>query len=204
MIVIVGGHSRKIGKTSVVTGLISALAGPEWTAVKISANRNGSGSNGSFLLTEEERPGRECDSGRFLAAGAARSYLLRASDVQLPSAVPLIRKIAAESKNLIVESNRLLEYVSPDLYLVVLDFTVEDFKESSRRFISRADAFVVVDRGAAIPPWPSLSWADIRARATFQVRPPEYVTPEMVRFVAQAGSMHCPCQKLRSSRNHQG
>ncbi len=72
----------------------------------------------------------------------------------------------------------------------VLDFTVEDFKESSRRFISRADAFVVVDRGAAIPPWPNLSWEDISARTTFQVRPPEYVSSEMVRFVAQGGSMH--------------
>ena len=33
--VVVGGHSRNVGKTSVVAGLIGALREYDWTAVKI-------------------------------------------------------------------------------------------------------------------------------------------------------------------------
>ena len=34
-IVVIGGHSRNIGKTSVVCALISALPARRWTAIKI-------------------------------------------------------------------------------------------------------------------------------------------------------------------------
>jgi len=34
-IVVVGGHSRSVGKTSVVAGLIAALREFNWTALKI-------------------------------------------------------------------------------------------------------------------------------------------------------------------------
>ena len=35
MLVVVGGHSRNIGKTSVVSGLIRRLREYHWTALKI-------------------------------------------------------------------------------------------------------------------------------------------------------------------------
>jgi hypothetical protein len=34
-IVVIGGHSRNIGKTSVVAGLIAALPAYNWTAFKV-------------------------------------------------------------------------------------------------------------------------------------------------------------------------
>ena len=34
-IVVIGGHSRSVGKTSVVAGLIAALPELNWTALKI-------------------------------------------------------------------------------------------------------------------------------------------------------------------------
>ena len=40
-IVVVGGHSRNIGKTSVVAGLIAALPELRWTAVKITQYGHG-------------------------------------------------------------------------------------------------------------------------------------------------------------------
>src|SRR5256885_14895841 len=33
--IVVGGHSRSVGKTSVVAGIIAALPAQQWTAVKI-------------------------------------------------------------------------------------------------------------------------------------------------------------------------
>ena len=35
MLIVVGGHTRNIGKTSVVAGLIQALPQFDWTAMKI-------------------------------------------------------------------------------------------------------------------------------------------------------------------------
>jgi hypothetical protein len=43
----------------------------------------------------------------------------------------------------IVESNSLLQFIRPEIYLVVLDPQQEDFKDSARMFLHRADAFVL-------------------------------------------------------------
>ena len=40
-LVVIGGHSRSVGKTSVVAGLISALPEFEWTAAKITQYGHG-------------------------------------------------------------------------------------------------------------------------------------------------------------------
>jgi len=186
MTVVVGGHSRKIGKTSVTAGLIAALPQAEWTAVKISANRNGAGRNDTFILTRERFPTGKCDSGRYLKAGAVRSYRLRAADSQLPAAIPTLRRIQRSSKNVILESNRVLEYLDPDLYIAVLDFTVEDFKESARRFLSRADAIILVGRGVNGWPWKDIPAAHLSVARVFRVQRPSFITPELVRFVRNA------------------
>jgi hypothetical protein len=59
-----------------------------------------------------------------------------------------------------VESNSLLQFLKPSLYLAVIDPTKEDFKESARAALDRADALVL--RGtsevlqAAGPVWSKL------------------------------------------------
>ncbi len=83
-----------------------------------------------------------------LAAGARRVLWLRTKQGHLAEGLPLLRQELgrdpeAASPHLIVESNSLLGFLSPRLYLVVLDPAVADFKESARRYIDRADAFVV-------------------------------------------------------------
>ena len=40
-IVVVGGHSRSVGKTSVVAGLVAAMPERAWTAVKITQYGHG-------------------------------------------------------------------------------------------------------------------------------------------------------------------
>jgi hypothetical protein len=42
-------------------------------------------------------------------------------------------------------------HLTPDLYIPVLDYAVEDFKESAQRFFCRADAYVLVGRGGREP-----------------------------------------------------
>ncbi len=194
MLVVVGGHSRNIGKTSVVAGLIRKLRGSKWTAAKITLYGNdvcahdGGGcgcepaSGEAFELTEEYAPS-DTDTGRFLAAGAERSLWLRAPAGDLAAAVGTVRKMIAGSGNLIVESNSIMELVKPDVFLMVLDFSCEDFKPSSLRYMDRADAFVVIDQGINAPLWEDVSRGMWDGKPQFLVKPPVYVTAAVADFV---------------------
>src|ERR1035438_10509120 len=143
MLVAVGGHSRNIGKTSVVAGLIRKLRDRKWTAVKITQYGNGvcardgaacgcePGTGEAFALSEEYAPGKT-DSGRYLAAGAERSFWLRTPAGELGRAAATIRKTLQQSANVIVESNSIVELVRPDVFLMLLDFSCDDFKQIGR------------------------------------------------------------------------
>ena len=195
MLVVVGGHSRNIGKTSVVAGLIRKLRDRKWTAVKITQYGHGVCSNEGkacecvptepehpFALTEEYEPSKT-DSGRFLAAGADRSFWLRAPAGELTRAATTLHKILDHSPNVIVESNSVMELVQPDVFLMLLDFSCQDFKASSLRFMDRADAFVVIDRGINGPMWDDIARGIWDQKPQFLVKPPRYVTAAVSDFV---------------------
>jgi len=189
MLVVVGGHSRNIGKTSVVAGIVRALPNLNWTAMKITQFGHGICSMSGeacgcrvapecpYAIAEERLPGKS-DTGRFVAAGAQRSYWVRTAMGQLANALPAIRQIQAASQNLIVESNSLVELLPPDLFLVILDFAQSDFKASALRVLSRADACVVIERDVQ-PVWDG----DWQHKPRFTVRPPDYVSAGLVEFV---------------------
>jgi hypothetical protein len=194
MLVVVGGHSRNIGKTSVVAGIIRALPQSNWTAMKITQFGHGVCSvSGTacdcclepacpYAIAQERQPGRS-DTGRFLAAGARDSYWVRTAAGRLANALPAIREIRAASQNLIIESNSIVEFLAPDLYLVVLDFAQADFKASSRRFLERADACVTIARKSEEPAWNGVARRDWEGKPRFVVRPPEYATAALSAFV---------------------
>jgi hypothetical protein len=191
MLVVVGGHARNIGKTSVVAGLIRELRDRRWTALKITqygngvcANHTGTAAWGGeeFALSEEYEAGGT-DSGRFLAAGAERSFWLRVPSGELPRAAGMVKKILAQGENAIVESGSVVELVAPDVFLMLLDFSCEDFKASSLRFMDRADGFVVIDRGINAPLWEAVARGMWDGKPRFLVKPPRYVTAEVVDFV---------------------
>jgi hypothetical protein len=194
MLVVVGGHARNIGKTSVVAGIIQALPQWNWTAMKITQFGHGvcsvSGTGCDcclapehpYAIAREQRPSRS-DTGRFLAAGARRAFWVRTATGQLRNALPAIGEVQAASENLIIESNSIVEFLAPHLYLVVLDFAQADFKASSRRFLSRADACVVIERDQREPLWEGIARDTWEGIPRFPVRPPQYVTPALAAFV---------------------
>jgi hypothetical protein len=196
MLVVVGGHSRNIGKTSVVAGLIRRLRDRRWTAVKITQYGHGvCSSEGKscgceaepdhpFALSEEYEPSKT-DSGRFLAAGAERAFWLRTPAGELARAAGTVEKLLRQGEHVIVESNSILELVKPDVFLMVLDFSCQDFKASSLRFMDRADAFLVVDHGINGPLWEGIAAGLWDTKPQFLVKPPRYVTAEVAEFVAQ-------------------
>jgi hypothetical protein len=101
----------------------------------------------------------------------------------LPRAADTVRKILAQGENAIVESNSVVELVQPDVFLMLLDFSCRDFKASSLRFMDRADAFVVIDRGISGPIWEAVARGTWDRKPRFLVTPPNYVTSAVTGFV---------------------
>lgn len=193
-IIVVGGHSRSVGKTSVVAGLIAALPEYEWTAVKITQYGHGvCSANGdpcdcataehSWAISEEHDRSGESDTSRFLLAGARGALWVRTEQGRLAEAMPALRERIAGSRNVIVESNSVLRFLRPDLYLTVLDPATEDFKNSAQEFLDRANAVILHDRTAGEAAWHSVSLKPVAERPVFRISPPPYVTHEIVEFV---------------------
>jgi molybdopterin-guanine dinucleotide biosynthesis protein len=201
-IVVIGGHSRSVGKTSVVAGLIAALREREWTAIKLTQYGHGICSRDgqpcdcavedqehSYAFTEEAERSGETDTSRFLLAGAQRALWVRTRQGNLAEAMPRLRRELARAANVILESNSVIRFLQPDLYLVVLDPANPDFKPSAREFLDRADAAILDEPPAGAlemaPLWEGVSLQPIAGRPVFRVRPPQYVTPEIVAFVRE-------------------
>jgi hypothetical protein len=157
-IVVVGGHTRNIGKTSVMEGILRALPEHEWVAMKITQYGHGiCSANGqpcdcvtadhTLAVSEERNPASGTDTSRYLAAGAVRSYWVRTQQGMLAEAMPLVRAKIAAARHVLIESNSVLQFLRPDLYLALLDPANSDFKASALRFLDRADAVLVAKDG---------------------------------------------------------
>jgi hypothetical protein len=191
-VIVIGGHSRSVGKTSVVAGLISALREYDWTAVKVTQYGHGvCSANGApcdcatddhgWAISEEKDRSGESDTSRFLVAGAERALWVRTEQGRLAEAMPALRRRLERSRHVMVESNSVLKFLRSDLYLTVLDPGTEDFKTSAREFLDRAGAVILHDGSNA--GWQGVSLRPVAERPVFRITPPPYVTAEIVEFV---------------------
>jgi len=198
-IVVVGGHTRNIGKTSVVAGLIQALPHLRWTAFKITQFGHGvCSANGkpcdcetaehTLAVTEERDRSSNTDSARYLAAGAEQSFWVRTRQGQLAEAMPRLRKeferVQAAGGNVLVESNSILRFLRPNLYLTILDPATADFKPSALHYLDRADAVLLTTPALDRPAWQGVSLRLIASIPRFHLQPPAYITAEIATFVA--------------------
>jgi hypothetical protein len=192
---VIGGHTRSVGKTSVVAGIIAALPTFHWTALKITQYGHGvCSANGeacdcvtadhSLAVSEEKDRSGDSDTSRFLVAGADHSWWVRTQQGHLAEAMPRVRKILANAQNAIIESNSILRFLKPDLYLTVLDPKTADFKASAQSFLDRADAVLLhsTENSESVA-WKQVSLKPVGDRPIFAIKPPNYVTPEVVDFV---------------------
>jgi len=156
-LVMVGGHTRNIGKSSVVEGIIGATAELNWTAIKITQFGHGICSGDcdtcdcannvdQFSITEESARNTGSDTARFLAAGARRSLWVRTKQGELYTALPALKEAIKGDEFVIVESNSLRRFIEPAVYLQVLDPSKADFKLSARQFFDLSDAYILVDK----------------------------------------------------------
>lgn len=195
-LVVVGGHSRNVGKTSVVAGLIAALPEFNWTALKITQFGHGicsadgkpcdcdTGDDHFRALSDEKDLSGETDTSRFLVAGAQRAIWVRTRQGRLSEAITDIERKIAGAENVIMESNSIMGFMKPDVYLSVLDAATQDFKVSANEFLDRADA-VILHRAEGDPKWDLVSMDRVAGKPSFMIQPPPYVTPEIVSFVRE-------------------
>jgi hypothetical protein len=206
-VIVVGGHTRSIGKTQLVCDVIAAFPGANWIAGKITQYGHSvcaqNGENCDCAPTEhvcaldwETRTDTGTDSARFLAAGARRSFWLRTKQGFLAEGLPLLRialqQVSGEGNGealpLILESNSLLQFLKPSLYFAVVDPAKEDFKDSARSALDRADALVL--RGspdafsAAAPSWTQLPSRLLREKPSVSQRDGEPL-PQPLRALIQ-------------------
>lgn len=193
-IVVVGGNSRNIGKTSVVAGIIAALPEYRWTAIKITQYGHGiCSANGepcdcatadhTIAVSEERNRTSGTDSSRYLAAGALHSFWVRTQQGELHEAMPRVRKILEASSMTIVESNSVLRFLQPDLALSVLDPSIEDFKPSALRYLDRIDALVMPASAETSAGWTGVSRQLMGRKLRFPFHAPAYCSPELVQYV---------------------
>lgn len=206
-VIVIGGHTRSIGKTQLVCDVIAAFPRANWIAGKITQYGHGvcaqNGDNCDCAPTEhicaldwELNRDTGTDSSRFLAAGARRSFWLRTKQGYLAEGLPLLRAAVKEAQTtsygelptLILESNSLLQFVKPSLYFAVVDPSKEDFKDSARVALDRADALVLRGSGAAFsaaaPAWARLPSRLLREKPSVSQQEGEPL-PEPLRVLVQ-------------------
>lgn len=217
-LVVIGGHSRSVGKTSVAAALIAATRERNWTALKLTQYGHGicsaSGEPCGCAVEDPECPyaiSRETefdakhidadpidakpttsssgagisDTARLLRAGASESYWVRAPMGRLAIVLPELERLLAGREHVLIESNSILEFWRPTLYVPVLRYDVTDFKESNRRFLDRADAFVVVSSALEKPRWPDVDAGILERKPAFRVTPPRYECGELAALCSE-------------------
>jgi hypothetical protein len=166
-VLVVGGISRKAGKTSLIESILRAFSERQWTAVKVSSHlhdipagcrliapvplmgHSAQADNSDFRLWEETVARSATDTGRFLAAGASRSLLLEADDSSLPDGVKGLLNVLTKGPEewIIAETTRGADLLSPALFLLVAGKDEHAWKESTHRVKPFADAIVMFARG---------------------------------------------------------
>jgi len=209
-LIVVGGHTRSIGKTQLVCDLVVALPEANFIAGKITQYGHGvCAQNGEHCgcapdehasaFSWEESATSGTDSARFLAAGAKRAFWLRTKQGFLAEGLPVLRESlnsleadgAEGPLNVIVESNSLLQFLKPSLYLTVLDPRRGDFKPSARTALDRADAFVLRhDLTVAAACWPQISVKLFQARPAFLQKEGEPLPEPLLSLVRESLTRH--------------
>ena len=140
--IIVGGTGRNTGKTTLVEKIIKKFCQQvPVTAVKIANIKPGSehlhghdvtSFQQKILIKKETRSDGSKDSMRFLKAGAQTSWFIQTEDTYLSETYPEIQTILKDARWVVCESNSLLKFVRPALFIVVKGKNnISDRKEAS-------------------------------------------------------------------------
>jgi len=133
-VLLVGSNTRKSGKTSLIRRIIETYGEKHSiSAIKLAiydseddlfSHYPEASEDGTFILKETE-PG-EKDSGKFLAAGAKKSWFIAIMHLQIHQVMDLLYEIKSEGGLAIVESTSLRNYILPGLFIFVQGLSKKD------------------------------------------------------------------------------
>jgi len=149
-LLVVGGQSKHVGKTTLICNLVRRFSDVRWIAVKFSSHEHKPEhcklvARGSGWSIWEQLPNfRVGDTARFLQAGASRSLLVIAEkEDSFAQGFSRLQQEFGSRGDVIVESSRAALHMKPDLSLLVVDASDKEFKASAKSHLQIADALVV-------------------------------------------------------------
>lgn len=147
-LIVVGGQTKHVGKTTLVCEIIRHFVSAHWTAAKITSHSHepqecASVASGSgWTIWEQSASDLQTDTTRYLEAGAVRSLLVSAESESLSSACAALKVEISGNENAIVESTGGAELLASDLFLLVVNPGTEEIKASANEQLARAHALV--------------------------------------------------------------
>jgi hypothetical protein len=144
---------------------------------------------------EDTVPGEETDTSRYLSAGAARAFLVTATDGDLSGPLNQLWPRFGRGTNLIFESNSVVHHVRPDVCLLIhaVAERVLPLPERKPSFIAalrHADALVAHARAdEVIPDGLCLALPEpdaeqpVSAKPIFHLRKLERISPELLAWL---------------------
>jgi hypothetical protein len=187
-IIVIGGHARNVGKTSLAAAIIASWPERRWTAVKISSHWHNEGKDAAGAdperdcrIDEDLRRGGT-DTGRYLEAGAARSFWIRVKPGKLEECLPQLQTVLGGG-DAVIESNAMARFVPYGLFLMVCRPDIGEFKESARKVLPLADAVVAVNCTDAARIRAILPAGAAAELPVFPLEDPRKLTPELVGFI---------------------
>jgi len=179
-VLVIAGSGRGVGKTAVGCALVAAMPEFSWVAVKVTSHRHDAGEE----LWEELNFCSDKDTGRYLAAGARRAFLIAGvTDSQAAELVVEARSRTSLCDALLVESNRISAGAVANrgeaaVSIAVLSGEEAEWKPSLRDCAGHVDALVLAD-GLLTDEFTS----PFLRKPVFSLRAGEWSVPELVRFV---------------------
>jgi hypothetical protein len=137
-----------------------------------------------LAVSEEHSRAGDTDTSRFLAGGAERVLWVRTQQGMLAEAIPRVRAEIAKTENVIIESNSVMRFLRPTLYIPVLDPSRADFKASAREYLDLADAILVRRLDGKVS-WEDVSLKPVRNKPLFAFTRPEFVPQSFLAFVRE-------------------
>jgi hypothetical protein len=158
-LIVVGGHTRSIGKTQLVCDVIRAFPRTEWIAGKITQYGHGvcarNGDNCDCAPTEhvcaldwETQSDTGTDTARFLEAGAKQSFWLRTKQGYLAEGLPLLRealKTVTSGEWRVAGTNELAGAAKQDWHSAGDNRAVIVESNSLMQFVKPSLYFAVID-----------------------------------------------------------
>ena len=195
-VVTVSGHSRKVGKTSIIEGLIAALPEYRWTALKVSSHLHSDNSEypakSCAVIEETDRDGGN-DTSRFLKAGARRAFWIQAE--RMETAASVARAIVKEAPYVLIEGNSVLDFIAADFSILVMNRSVAEFKKSAHGILSRIDALVLIRNNAERPEWENLLESVPKNIPRFETDDPGAFPPALTELLRSRLSPRIPTKR---------